>query len=150
MGQVRTINCSSRGNRRPHPLPIQVVAGSVRRDIRGTYALSRLILLYPCQATVENVPICDTKSVPPVLVDNPSMPPVIVSARIAPTLSSRPPAAPPQELHAQGMGRETIACTEASRAPIPGSVVLVTAISLPTPPLSGPGRPYPGAGRSGL
>jgi len=103
-----------------------------------------------CQATVENVPNCDTKSVPPVLVENRPMPPVIVSARIAPTLSSRPPVAPPQEPHAQGMERETIACTEASLAPIPAGVVLVTAIPLPTPPLSGPGRLYPGAGSSGL
>jgi hypothetical protein len=54
-----------------------------------------------CQATFESVPICDTGSVPPVLVDNRSVPPVIVSARIAPTLSSRPPAAPPQEPHAK-------------------------------------------------
>jgi hypothetical protein len=81
-----------------------------------------------CQATVESVPICDTESVPPVLVDNRPMTPVIVAP-----------------------GRETIARTEAPSAPIPVRVVLVTAIPLLTPPpLFGPGRPYPGAGSSGL
>jgi hypothetical protein len=106
---------------------------------------------FRCQATVENVPICDTKSVPPVLVDNCPMPPVIVAARIAPTLSIRPPAALPQAPYAQGMGRAAIACTEALSAPIPVRVVLATAIPLLTPPpLFGPGRPYPGAGSSGL
>jgi len=49
------------------------------------------------------------------------------------------------------MGRETIACTGASSAPIPVRVVLVTAIPpLTQPPLFGPGRPYPGAGSFGL
>jgi len=66
-----------------------------------------------CQATFESVPICDIKSVPPVLVDNRPMTPVIVAARIAPTRLSRPPAAQPQEPHAKAWAGR--------RSPVPRS-----------------------------
>src|SRR3990170_6604510 len=87
----------------PDPNRPQVVPGRGTGGRTGTFSLRlrlhhrRLVSFDLCQATFESVPICDIKSVPPVLVDNCPMTPLNVTARTAPTPLNRPPAAQRQE-----------------------------------------------------